>query len=210
MGVTIKSTNNIPKLTKVLKKLEKREIKVGIFGEDNYEYGKDADLVTIARVHEFGAHIKPVQAQWLTIPLIKEAKGKRPKDFGDELFFYMDDSKKFGFLARKKFKNEIQNVFLCVKSVEIPERSYLRTGFDQNVKKIGDKIEELIDDVIHFRINPEVFLDMIGAEFASMIQEHMKKIKEPPNSPITINVKGSSNPLHDTGRLIGAIRHEVE
>lgn len=48
MSVTIKSTNNIPKLVETLKKLGKREIKVGVFGEDNYQYGNDADLVTIA------------------------------------------------------------------------------------------------------------------------------------------------------------------
>lgn len=209
MGVTIKSTNNIPRLTKTLKKLGKTTIKVGVFGEDNYQYGDDADLVTIARVHEFGVKITPKTANWLTIPLIPEAKGKRAGEF-DDLFFYEHEPNKMAFLARDKGNGSIQNVFILLKSVEIPERSFLRSGFDENVDKIADKIEELLNDVLRFDINPDDFADAIGLEFAGLIQKKMKRISDPANSAITSNVKGSSNPLHDTGRLIGSIRHEVE
>jgi hypothetical protein len=52
MGVTIRSTNNIPRLRRVLEQLGRKEIKVGVFGADNYEYPNDADLVTIAYVQE--------------------------------------------------------------------------------------------------------------------------------------------------------------
>lgn len=97
-----------------------------------------------------------------------------------------------------------------MKSVTIPERSFIRTGFDNNVDKIGDKIESFLDDVINLNLDPDVFVDMIGMEFAGMIQRHTRTVKSPPNAASTKNVKGSSNPLHDTGRMIGAIRHEVE
>jgi len=207
MGVTFRGTNNIPKLTKVLEKLGRKEIKVGIFGADNYAYPNDADLVTIAHVHEYGATITPKGAQWLTIPLIRAAKGKRASDFPD-LFFYKKDENS-AFLARKAGK-KVVNVFWLTKSVHIPERSFIRTGFDQNVDKISDKIENLIDDVVNFNINPEIFADMIGREFAGMIQRHARTISSPPNGKITSAVKGSNNPLHDTGRMIGAIRHEID
>jgi hypothetical protein len=209
MGVTIRSTNNIPRLRRVLEQLGRKEIKVGVFGADNYEYPNDADLVTIAYVQEYGATIRPKNAQWLTIPLIPAAKNKRASDFGDTLFFYQPEGEDHAFLAREK-GNGIENVFLLTKSVNIPERSFLRTGFDQNVDKITDKIEELLDDVLQLDINTETFLDAIGMEFAGLIQRHMRQVDSPPNSSITKNVKGSSNPLQDTGRLIGAIRHEVE
>lgn len=210
MGVTIKSTNNIPRLTKVLKELGKTSIKVGVFGEDKYEYGNDADVLTIAYVHEFGTTIKPRTADWLTIPLIPDAKGKSAGEFGDELFFYKQEEDNYGFLAREKGKNKVENVFLLLKSVEIPERSFLRTGFDENIDKVTKKIEDMLNDVMDFGINPDVFTDAIGLEFAGLIQKHMKKLSSPPNSSITKGTKGSSNPLHDTGRLIGSIRHEVE
>jgi hypothetical protein len=210
MGVTVKSTNNIPRLIKVLKKLGKKEIKVGVFGSDGYKYGDDADLVTIAYVHEFGQVIRPKKAKWLTIPLIPLAKGKRAKDFPDLVFYKADDDTAFLALDQGKGKPML-NVFLLVKSVTIPERSFLRTGFDQNVDKIYNKIEDLMNDVLNFDINPDVFLDGIGMEFAGLIQKHMMKLKDPPKSKITLGVSpGKTNPLQDTGRLIGAIRHEVE
>lgn len=209
MGVTVRGTNNIPKLKKVLQKLGKREIKVGIFGADNYSYGGDADLVTIAFTHEFGTTIRPKRAKWLTIPLIRAAKGKRAGDFGDLTFY--QTGPETAFLGRKRGSGEeMENVFLLVKSIVIPERSFLRTGYDENIDKITDKIEDMLNDVLSFDINPDVFLDAIGMEFAGLIQRHMRTISTPGNSSITTAVKGSSNPLQDTGRLIGAIRHEVE
>lgn len=209
MGVTFKSTNNIPRIKDALMKLDRREIKVGIFGEDNYKYGNDADLLTIARVHEYGTTITPKGAKWLTIPIVPEAKNKRASDFGDQLFFYKK-SEEVAFLAKKSDQGEVKNIFLLLKSVTIPERSFLRTGFDTNVNDIADKLESMLNDVIDLEINPDVFLDMIGLEFAGLIQRHMRTVDSPPNASITARVKGSDNPLQDTGRLIGAIRHKVE
>lgn len=208
MGVTIRGTNNIPRVKQVLRKLNRKAIKVGVFGADNYQYGDDADLVTIAAVHEFGTTIVPKTAKWLTIPLLPEAKYKSAGEFND-LFFYKKDENT-AFLARKNGQGKPTNVFLLVKRITIPERSYLRTGFDENVDNIAAKIEDFLDDVLNFNLDPDVFLDAIGTEFAGLIQLKMRRLSSPPNSNITKNVKGSSNPLQDTGRLIGAIRHEVE
>lgn len=209
MGVTIRGTNNIPRITKALKKLGKKEIKVGVFGSDNYKYGSDADLVTIAFVHEYGTTIKPKKAKWLTIPLIPAAKGKRASDFSDLVFYKTDEDT--AFLGRPKGKGEkMENVFLLVKSITIPERSFLRTGFDENINEITNKIESMLNDVLDLNVNPDIFLDAIGMEFAGLIQKHMKKLTSPPKSKITLGVSpGKTNPLQDTGRLIGSIRHEV-
>ena len=207
MGVTVRSTNNIPRLKQVLRRLEGKEIHVGVFGEDNYQYGNDADLVTIAAVHEYGTTIRPKNAQYLTIPIAPEAKGKRAGDFSDLQPIGLDDGN--GVLARVDGDN-IQPVFALVKSVTIPERSWLRTGFDSNVDNIADKMEDLIDDVVNFNIDPDTFLDAIGTEFAGMIQRHMRTITSPPNAPATVATKGSNKVLFDTGRLVGAIRHRLE
>jgi hypothetical protein len=210
MGVTIRSSNQIPRMKNLLRGLGREKINVGVFGADNYQYPNDADLVTIAYVQEYGATIRPKTAQWLTIPLIPAAKNKRASDFGDQLFFYQPKGKDYAFLARKTDSGNVQNVFILMKEVTIPERSFLRTGFDQNIDKIMDKIEDMLNQVLDFDINPDLFLDAIGMEFAGLIQRHMRQIDSPPNSNITKTVKRSSNPLMDTGRLVGAIRHEVE
>lgn len=94
--------------------------------------------------------------------------------------------------------------------IKIPERSWLRSGYDENIDKIARKIEQLLPDVIEGNVNPKLFMDAIGMEFAGLIQKKMRDLKEPPNSDMTVERKGSDNPLIDTGRLVGAIRHEIE
>ena len=96
------------------------------------------------------------------------------------------------------------------KVIKIPERSWLRSGYDENIDKIAKKIEEMVPDVIEGNVNPKLFMDAIGMEFAGLIQKKMRDLKNPPNSQMTVEMKGSDNPLIDTGRLVGAIRHEVE
>jgi hypothetical protein len=199
MGAVIRDTNNIPELTRVLRTLGRKEITVGIHGEDNYQYGSDADLVTIAHVHEFGADIRPVTAKYLTIPLVPEAKGKRARDFPN-----------LHKQGRALCDENGRAIFALLDHVKIPERSFIRTGYDENVGKITDKIKDLLPSVLELDINPEIFLDAIGREFAGLIQRHTRTVMDPPNAPSTINVKGSSNPLHDTGRMIGAINHKIK
>lgn len=94
--------------------------------------------------------------------------------------------------------------------IRIPERSFLRSGYDENIDTISKKIEEMVPDVISSEVDPKAFMDAIGMEFAGLIQKKMRDLKDPPNSQMTIERKGSSNPLIDTGRLVGSIRHEVE
>ncbi|ADE87493.1 hypothetical protein [Deep-sea thermophilic phage D6E] len=94
--------------------------------------------------------------------------------------------------------------------IKIPERSWLRSGYDENIDKIAKKIEKMVPDVIEGNVNPRLFMDAIGMEFAGLIQKKMRDLKDPPNSQMTIERKGSDNPLIDTGRLVGSIRHTVE
>jgi hypothetical protein len=94
--------------------------------------------------------------------------------------------------------------------IKIPERSWLRSGYDENIDKITQKIKEMAPDVIEGNVNPQLFMDAIGTEFAGLIQKKIRDLKDPPNSQMTIERKGSDNPLIDTGRLVGSVRHEVE
>ena len=94
--------------------------------------------------------------------------------------------------------------------IVIPERSWLRSGYDEGIDSIASEIEQLLPDVLENRVNPSVFTDMIGRKFAGMIQQKLRNLNEPANSSMTIERKGSTNPLIDSGRLVGAIRHEVE
>jgi len=94
--------------------------------------------------------------------------------------------------------------------IVIPERSWLRSGYDENIDAITNKVQELLPEVLENNINPYDFMNSIGLEFAGMIQQKLRNLSEPANSSMTIERKGSTNPLIDSGRLVGAIRHEVE
>ena len=94
--------------------------------------------------------------------------------------------------------------------IKIPERSFLRTGRDKNKGAIANKVKTMLPDVIDNNVSVDVFMNMIGQEYAGLIQKEMRNLRTPPNSRMTIERKGSSNPLIDSGRLLGAIKHEVE
>lgn len=95
-------------------------------------------------------------------------------------------------------------------TIAIPERSWLRTGYDENIDNIAKKVEQMLPSVLENSVDPLAFMDAIGLEFAGMIQKKMRAIRSPANSSMTVERKGSSNPLIDSGRLVGAIRHELE
>lgn len=208
MSVTIKSTNRIPDIIKDLKDLSSKSLKVGVFGEDGNVDDGGITIATLARVHEYGMTIKPKRAKYLTIPANKKAKGKRAREISG--LFFIPTGNGNGLLAKEKGKDEIEVYYILVKSVTIPERSFLRTGFDKNVDKIAKKMDRMAKDIIVGGINPKTFLKTIGEEFAGLIQKELKSLKSPPNEAVTIAAKGSHNPLMDTGRLVGAIRHKVE
>ncbi|MCY9007191.1 hypothetical protein [Peribacillus frigoritolerans] len=94
--------------------------------------------------------------------------------------------------------------------ITIPERSYIRAGWDEHEKGILDKaVNLLVDAIIEGKPSTNDALDAIGLEAEGKLQEFARHLNDPSNHPFTVDQKGSSNPLVDTGRLIGAITHEV-
>lgn len=199
MGATTKSSSKVKKLKNELRKLGSREIKAGVFGED------DSMIVTIARANEYGVTIKPKNGQFLTIPA-KIAKDTRARDYSDLRFVPTQHG---GLLVKGEGKR-MQIYFYLVRSVTIPERSFIRAGFDANVDIMNDKIKRFMNMVLSGRLSATTFLEMVGVEFSGRIQRHLRDLSSPPNAPITTENKGSSNPLIDRGRLVGAIRHKIE
>lgn len=92
----------------------------------------------------------------------------------------------------------------------IPERSFIRTGADMHEADVQRKASELIDDAIAMHLPIETFFQMLGLELKGKIQEFAADLNNPVNHPFTVEMKGSSNPLVDTGGLIGSMEVEVE
>lgn len=86
----------------------------------------------------------------------------------------------------------------------IPERPFLVPGVElaePNITKAV--IKYLPNDGI------EKTLGKVGQIAQSSVQNYMVDLKTPPNAPSTIAKKKSSNPLIDTGALVGSITYAV-
>ena len=93
--------------------------------------------------------------------------------------------------------------------IKIPERSFIRSGFDKCNEKFAN-YEDILMSVVDGDISAKTFYEIIGQGGADMIRDFLiNEVKSPANSGLTIRNKGSSNPLVDTGRLANAIDYEV-
>jgi phage gpG-like protein len=85
-----------------------------------------------AAIQELGGEIKPSKAKSLAVPINKAAEGKEPKDFPDLVLI-----KKNGkALLCKTSKKKVTPMFILLKSVDIPERPYLRPAVYNNQDNI--------------------------------------------------------------------------
>lgn len=197
----IKDTNNIPSYKKMLEELFSYKILIGIFGED------DSEILMIAGANEFGADIRPENGRFLTIPLSKKAKGKNPRDFPDLFVLHAQSGELF--LVKEKGESDLEFYYWLARSVQIPERSFIRSGWDDRLPNIEDRAIKLLKKVLTMELTPLDYFNAIGEYVVGQLKDYMTKLSSPPNSPITTNNKGSSNPLIDTGRLRDSIAYKV-
>ena len=94
--------------------------------------------------------------------------------------------------------------------ITIPERAFLRNGYDENKDDIIAKAEAILGDVIGGKMSANQLFELIGLLMKSRIQDYARDLDSPPNHPYTVERKGSANPLVDTGDMIGAIDYKVE
>jgi hypothetical protein len=92
----------------------------------------------------------------------------------------------------------------------IPERSFIRAGYDKNKAKIKRDTEKLTQKVIAMELKPQTAAKLLGDVTKGYIQEYAINLKVPANKYSTILKKGSSNPLVDTGQMIGSIDYKIE
>jgi len=93
--------------------------------------------------------------------------------------------------------------------IKIPERSFIRAGWDLHEADVRRKAAELAQDIVDNGISADDFLEALGTEGKGYIQEYAIDLRDPANHPFTIDQKGSSNPLIDSGGMVGAIDFEI-
>jgi len=91
----------------------------------------------------------------------------------------------------------------------IPERSFIRSNMDSNRKEYQKLKAKFWNAIIDGNYDIVKALKILGEKVQSDIQMNITAIDDPPNSEITIERKGSSNPLIDEGTMRRSIRHVV-
>lgn len=94
--------------------------------------------------------------------------------------------------------------------ITIPERAFLRNGYDSSKEDAVRKAGAVLPSVLDGSMDTDDFLKMVGMVLSSNIKDYATSLDSSPNHPFTIEQKGSSNPLMDTGDMIGSITYEVE
>lgn len=94
-------------------------------------------------------------------------------------------------------------------SIVIPERSFIRSTFDEQNKKWFDFVKKRIPSLLDGRISARQLCELLGTRMVADIQKKIKDIDDPPNAPSTIAQKGSSSPLIDTGGLRMRVTYKV-
>lgn len=92
----------------------------------------------------------------------------------------------------------------------IPQRSFIGDTIDQNGSEYTGKARQLLGDVIEGRRDTQQALGLLGEVVKRDIIARINEGIDPPNAEATVEAKGSSKPLIDTGSLKQAINYVVE
>ena len=91
----------------------------------------------------------------------------------------------------------------------VPARPFMRGAADEQKGRWYSFVERNLNLVIQGKLGLTPALNMIGERAADDTRQYAVKLSVPENADSTIDQKGSSNPLVDTGRMVQSIRHAV-
>lgn len=91
----------------------------------------------------------------------------------------------------------------------IPSRPFLRMSVDENVDKINNFLQSQKAALLSGK-DAEQVLKEIGLFQKDLIQEKITEGSFTPNADVTIERKGSSKPLIDTGRMRQSVNYVIQ
>lgn len=96
------------------------------------------------------------------------------------------------------------------KNITIPERSFIRSTYNRQYKKVGKRFDQIFVSISKGNYNIVPKLKLIGLEQETETKKTITDMRTPKNSESTIAKKGSSHPLIDTGEMRSKVSHEVK
>lgn len=94
-------------------------------------------------------------------------------------------------------------------TTHIPERSFMRTSFDENINAISSDLDAGYDDVKTGRTTVHLALSKVGMKHTDRIKKKILSNIPPENAPSTVEQKKSSKTLIDTGAMLNSVQHSV-
>lgn len=93
--------------------------------------------------------------------------------------------------------------------IRIPERSFIRSSYDENKGKFRT-YDDYLNAVLDMKISVQEFYQMVGNACVNTIKEYIRRGNFEPDSSLTLEQKKpKTSPLINTGNLINAIDYEV-
>jgi hypothetical protein len=93
----------------------------------------------------------------------------------------------------------------------IPARPFMSKTYDENADDTIKYAQYLAGEMIDGKMNPKKVLDTLGLWYSNKIKMTIRnaKVWATPNAPSTVEQKGSSSPLIDTGRMLNSVNYEI-
>ena len=95
-------------------------------------------------------------------------------------------------------------------TVDIPARSFIRGWFDENVQQLHADLFTLMQSVVAGERTKEQVLQLMAVRCVGQIQQRIADGIDPPLKQATIDRKGSSTPLIDSGQLRAAVSSRID
>lgn len=93
--------------------------------------------------------------------------------------------------------------------IVIPERSFLRAGYDKCRDEVLDKAEDVLPAVLIGTMSENQYFELVGTLLRDSIKEYAVDLAEPPKKPFPTADPSKMNPLIQTGDMINGIEYEV-
>lgn len=177
-----------------------------------------SDLLMIANVHEYGATITAKNAKNLAIPIHKMSYGKSPHDFEGLFFLTSEAGYLFGCTMKKGRKdrdktNNINFLFLLLPSVTVPERSFIRAGYEAIKDRLAPAVRQAVSNIMHKGWTAQQVMEYVGGIAVGLLMEYMSTGSNfTPKGKLAQDAAPSwaNNPLIVTGRLRNSLSFTVE
>lgn len=92
----------------------------------------------------------------------------------------------------------------------IPERPFMRLGVKKTKETMKSQMQTAAKSILTGKSSMRQVLSKLGEMGQRDIQDSIDELSSPANSPVTIERKGSSNPLVDTGEMGDNVKWKID